>query len=430
MAEQKKQAEALFAEIKPANRAVKMSAVAFVLVFVLGISMFAGLNFYADPYGYFAKENGQVVLDSYDTNYKLQHVSVLKNLPSDTFQGLIVGGSKSAVLSTGLLRHYTGKNYYMTNITYGNFDFYEQIITYALSHQQIKHVVLHLSGLEVYVEEPVEEDRHTPVELTGGSKYEDDFHYMFLGVNEAVETLTTGNRNAGSEFESDKALQIGKDPNEELDRIISYAGRGKYHRMTMAEDPATYEKWAEQYVLDYYGDYGWTLGQLFEYYSPNLINKDSNIQTLQRIKNICDAYGAELTVIMGSTFLGELYRYESAEYWDYIYEMVQITDVWDFSYYCDYNMNPYNFFNAAHNLETTAWQMVMNMYGERVNDYGQLLTKENVVEKLQERMESYYRLQKEWMETGTIELKGYDDPSNISKLPDWVMEMDLSYGGM
>jgi len=418
----------LFAEIKPANRIVKLSVVVFVLLFVLGIATFAGLNYFCDPYGYFAMRKGEVVLGSYDANYKLQHVSVLKNMPSDTFQGLVVGGSKAAVLSTDLLQHYTGKKYYMTNITYGNLQYYEQIIKYALKHQQIKHIVVHLSGLEVYAEEPVEEDRYTPAELSGEARWKDDFHYLFLGVNEAIEMIASGEVNKEyGEVTRTRAQNTYTNAMQAKEKVAGNVSQ--YYQAVNENDVSTYENWARKYVTNLYGSFEARMGQLFQGNSPILLNKNSNIQAMQRIKNLCDAYGAELTIIMGSTFLGELVNYESAEYWDYIYQMVQINDVWDFSYYCDYNMNPFNFFNETHNLDTVAWNMVMNMYGDRVNDYGQLLTKENVVEKLQERMEAYYRLQKEWKETGTIALKGYDDPSNISKLPDWVLEMDLACAG-
>lgn len=411
------------ATIKKVSRAC---VIAFAVVFVLGIAAFAGLNYIADPYAFFAMERGDVVTNPHVENYKLMNAYTLANEPSNTYTGIIIAGSKGAVISPAVLEHYTGYHYYQSNITYGNFDYYEQQIVYALQHQQIKHVVLHLSGLEVYVEEPSEESRHTPVVISGEPLWKDYFHYAFLGMNTAVDRLFD------TKFDASKMTQktelVNPTVREELDRIVKDAGRRAYHTRTDGTQES-YEKYAKQYVLDYYGDYNWAVGQLFSWYEPDLINKDACIATLQRIKNTCDAYGAELTVILGSTFLTELYRYECPDYYDYIYQIAQICDLWDFSYFCDYNLNPYNFFNANHNLESIAVQMIMKMYGDELNDYGQLITKDNVLEKMQERQRAYYELQKEWQATGTIALKGYDDPSNISVLPNWVYDMDLTYQG-
>lgn len=397
----------------------------FTVIFVLGIVAFAAINYFSDPYGYFAMQRGEIVTKPYIKNLRLMLENVFHENPSDTYTGIIVGGSKSAVLSPAIFEYYTGNRYYNANISYGNFEDYETVIRYAFQHQQIKHVVLHLSGLEVYdpalVGKADNESNRMPEVIYTGSDWADMMHYAFLGMNITMDELVDG-------YDVSKKttpVVLGKTVQEELERIETAAGHAAYLKQTEAKTRESYETYAQKYVIDYYGPFDWTMGQLFEYYQPDLIYKQSNIDTLIRIKNICEAYGAELTVIMGATFIGELYLNECPDYWEYIYDMAQITDIWDFSYYCDYNRNPYNFFNAAHNLAPIAWQMVMNMYGERVNDYGQLITKENALEKVTERMQAYYTLQKQWRETGNIELEDYDDPSNISVMPDWVYEMDL-----
>ena len=89
-------------------------------------------------------------------------------------------------------------------------------------------------------------------------------------------------------------------------------------------------------------------------------------------------------------------------------------EVWDFSSFCDVNLNPYNFANEKHFNRAVADCMVNIMYGaEAREDFGIVLTPENILPYLLQRRADFKKLRAEYLMNGYVQLKGMDDPSYI-----------------
>lgn len=442
--------------MKKLNKKLICSFVAVVLIGVIG---FAALNYLVDPFGYFRLSAGfstsfSTIKLTGDHNNRLRSVCNLKNtIQSDTYQGLIVGGSKSMPITAELMESYTGLKYLSCSASYGEFEFYEQIIRYALQHQQLRHVVLHLSGVEVWENPPSEgvETYRSPKVITSKNDYtlSDVIYYLFADVGNSINSIRNG---SAPSLQERFTVQKGEEHpysaiNPRNKKLAEQMGISDYTtqdmhsvevRISMGREFNDYykeiqkegakEQWAENRVVNAYGvPYVSQLKHLF-LVEKKLINKKSNIEHLRNIINMCNAYGVELTLIQGAAFLTERMNYECPEYWDYLHQIAALTDFYDFSYFCDINMNPYNFFDPSHNLDFVTCVMLDNIYGNGTIPFGHKITSENSSEYITQRINDFYRLESELKSTGTIQLPGLGSESDLSSLPgEFWLEM-LSRG--
>ena len=88
----------------------KQWLILFFAVVAVGTAAFMMVNYMIDPTGYFSVERkaGEVDANGYTRAAKSKYIKKHK----DEYNAVVLGGSKSGVLSTELLSEYTGKNYY------------------------------------------------------------------------------------------------------------------------------------------------------------------------------------------------------------------------------------------------------------------------------------------------------------------------------
>ena len=424
------------------NKKILISFLVSALCVVLFLT---SVNAYVDKYYFFRIKNGTIEKFDYDdtlANERMLSAYLLKNNPKGTYDGIIVGGSKARPLSPDIFKHYTGMNYLSCVADCGYMEYYEQIINYAIKEQDIKHVILHFSGRETFQKLVGDIKYRIPAVVQGKSELTDDVYYLFTNISDTLKDEETKKKTVKlSKLSSLNHRITSRNPQEDINKpfadylgisddekqINSWIGEARietaklngmynyYGRMTSGVDGAK-EEWTAGYVYDYYNSYDEDLYELFEEV-PYLPYLESNLEVLRRIKNTCDEHGVKLDVMIGSVFMIERCKYEGQEYWNYLKQIADITDFYDFSYFCDINNNPYNFLNGTHNLDSLAWVMISSMNGYDPYNYGKYVTKGNVDEYIREREEAYYKCKLEYESTGTVWLKGLDDESNLSVLP-------------
>ncbi len=366
----------------------------FFIILAVGIGVFMTTNFFVDPTGYFAVERGAEEVDANGYTRAAKSKYVKKH--ADEYNAVVLGGSKSGVLSTELLSEYTGKNYYNFYFAYGCFADFLTYTQYLIDTAGIEEITLHLSSIEVqkYNREDTNEIYEVPAVVNGS----------FL--DKALENLNYLCRNITSSIDY---LREGQDELEKgMDSLVTGERNYSYPYSLMDED---WNAYVDEYVLPRYQQ---NLRPLFER-EPSVPAIEKNIEAMRQIKAICDENGVTLKVVIGPTFLAEIYKFEGEAYYDYLRELVQITDIWDFSGFIPENLNPYNFVNEGHYNNTVADLMVNIMYGKAQREgFGIVLTKENIEEYLAERKADYERLKAEYEETGTVALYGLEDESYIA----------------
>lgn len=365
----------------------------FFAIVAVGMAGFMGVNFYIDDSGYFAVERGA---DSVDANgYTRAAKTKYLTKHADSYNAVVIGGSKAGVLSTERLSEYTGKNYYNFYVAYGCFSDYLTYISYLIDTLDLEEITLHLSSIEVqqYDRSSTNAIYEVPAMVNGNA------------VDVALETLNYLCRNIETSVAyalEDKSLRAnGMDSLQTGERNYSYP----YELIQQDE-----ESYVKKYVLPRYEK---NLKRLFTE-KANTRAADKNIVAMRQIKTLCDENDVTLKVVIGPTFLAELYKFEGEAYDSYLKELVDITEIWDFSGMTLENRNPYNFINEGHYKNAVADLMVDTMYGKAQKEgFGILLTKENIGTYLQNRHSTWETLKEEYEQTGTVQLQTKDDDSYI-----------------
>lgn len=368
--------------------------VLFFSIVAAGIAVFMAANFLVDPTGYFAVERGAVEIDANGYTRAAKSKYIKKN--ADKYNAAVLGGSKAGVLSTELLSEYTGKNYYNFYVAYGCFADFLTYAQYLIDTAGVEEITLHLSSIEVqkYSRADVNEVYEVPAVVDGSLPEQllETLNYLCRNIESTLEYA----------FEGNTEQERGMDSLADGERNYSYP------YSLMEEDADVY---VEEYVLPRYEK---NLKKLFNGKDPSMPALEKNIKAMKKLKELCDERNVALKVVIGPTFLAEMYKFESQAYYDYLRELVEITDLWDFSGFTQENLNPYNFVNEGHYTNAVADLMVDTMYGKDSKEgFGIYLTRDNIEEYLAERDADFARLQEEYEKTGTVALFGTNHESLI-----------------
>ena len=122
------------------------------------------------------------------------------------------------------------------------------------------------------------------------------------------------------------------------------------------------------------------------------------------------------------TFIGEIHKYTTPQFSQYLKDLVAITPIWNFSGLNDVDLNPYNFCDGGHCFTFVADKMIEIAYGNSstpnttdLDTFGILLTPDNIDAYIARQREKWLALKAEYNATGTITLKGKDDESYLGK---------------
>ncbi len=411
--------------------------IAFVAIILLVLVFICSVNYFIDPYGYFRFQGGNYFELNDDYYTRVLKAERIKNF-ADEYDAYIIGGSKSSGIRADSMEKYDGHKYYNSYIQSGNFEEYEKYINYIFEQDDdVKKILLCISSIEVksYSRQDMGDTYVTPAQVDGRSKIAEVFKMLMKNLKVADEEtekidegktnpvaypeLPSGERNIGKYYDA-----VSLDPEWFEKRYVLY-------EQTISEK----EKGAkpETYNFDL------QLNKLFNEELEQSEDMKLCLEALRRIKSVCEENGAELQVVFVPSFISEMAVYEGPQFWNYYGEVVKIVgDVWDFSDYNDIILNPYNFYNYGHFFYDVGDLMIETMkenrqiysdeddspfthFGYHVySDVADCEKDESALaitaaDYLSQREKQYDILRKEYVETGTIELKGYDDDSNVVK---------------
>ena len=369
-----------------------------VLGVVLGVVLWiAGMNYFVDPFGYFHfkggdynKINFHVTTEHYLRFLDAEHIKHF----GDRYDAYILGGSKSGAYRTDKLSELDGYRYYNVWSSVGSVQNYCYFAKYILENANPKKIIINLSGGETrkFDRQHVSDMCVIPAQVTGDSVFLENLEFLFKDVHVAMDVLKKRKK---------------EDPKNSYDN--SHTGERtltKYYR-SRAKDPL---KFVTKNVLMNYDK------QLKQLFTGRLSNNGYReiLEAIREVKALCEEKGVEFMLMLAPTFIAEMSEHDCEAYWEYMEELAVITDYWDFSGYNDVNLNPYNFYNDGHFLYEITDLVVDTITGaDSYEGFGTYVTLENVYSHVQERKEKYLALQKEYLETGTVKLQEYTDPSNI-----------------
>lgn len=373
----------------------KKWSLAVLILVVLVFAGIAGMNYVVDPFGYFTFRSGdyedidfQADTTYYQRMLKAKHVQNF----SENYDAYLLGGSKAGSYQPETLSKMDGYRYFNMFELGGNFSEYETTVRYLLQTAAPKKIVLSISGGEIrsYTKDSKNLTFRIPAVMTGGSELKEFVDFLFLDANKGFDRLQE--RSSGKTY-----YELMKDGSRNIQ---------KYYK-SLAADPDAY---VQRRVLKPFAKHMYTLFETNterEYYQASL-------DSLKRIKNMCNSAGVEFMVIVAPAFIGEMSEHDTTYYRDYLLNMAAITDYWDFSGYNDIDMNPYNYYNEGHFYYEIAELIVDTITGtDSYPGFGTYVTRYNAAEHIAQRTADYERLKQEYETTGTIALQGMQDASFI-----------------
>ena len=364
-----------------------ISFVVIILILLLGIAI---LNVVVDPYGYFDGIDGKnknIHDNSYIRVFKANHIKRYGN----NYDAYLIGGSKGGCYTSEMLKKLDGYNYYNTFITCGNYEEYYIFAKYIIDNTDAKKIVLNLSGFEGLFDVRTGLKQETPAILTDENEIGEFISFLFknpsTSINEIIKSTAT-----------DRQLDDG---------IRNLA---RYYEKRI-ENPEKYVQEKVIYALNK------DMDLLTEKISTrNFSSIPNDLKYVRQIVNLCKENDVELLVINSPTPLTSRQDYECEVYWNFLAQLAQITDFWDFTSLNDINLNPYNFYDDAHAFYEVNDFVIDTIMGTRSYEgFGKYITKDNVYEYLQERKTEMAELLDEYKTTGTVRLGGYKDSSNLVK---------------
>lgn len=377
------------------NKKSRFWVFGFLAVIAAGLAIYMGINYYADPLGYFTNEKkvDHYFSDDFTRAIKARY---LKN-HKDEIEAVVMGGSKAGVIDPARLTAYTGLNYYNLYMNMGNFSDYLDFTRFLIDEVKIRELTLSLSSFETvrYDRSNTGSNYKKPALLVGN---------LLDQTGEFLSNLMLDQKTVREAF--DDRVPRRTDTADNL-----YTGM-RNRKANTASAFSNHDLWVQNKVLKKFEK---NLEKLFsgELQTEQEEVRQANLAALREIKRLCDEHGVTLKVFIGASFLGDRYFYECPGYYSYLAMMVDILgEVWDFSAFNDVNRNPYNFYDPKHYSRGIADQMVDIMYGrEEAGEFGVLLTPDNVYPYLEKRRADFEELKKEFEQTGTLALLTKEDPS-------------------
>lgn len=391
---------------------VKSFAILVICVFTVSAFFLACVNVFATKIwskhlksdwktGYIWVSDAWTMIEN-KTNYISQ-----KDLLYNAF---LFGGSKSGAMQARTLKKYTGNDFYNYWTHSGCFENYEMFSNYILNkYKDINEVIICLSSHEV-------EHFKAKYELVPSKIQRNPFSSFTVKVKIFKEKY----------LNIQTFIDLYRDRNTENLEPLMFSDGGRDYSLSFSKLNENSEKYIKDNVLPYWhlqdGGCEKSLHDLF-YREPQLLACDKNIEALKRIKSKLDKRGIKLTIVIMPTFIGEIHKYTTTQFSQYLKDLVSIQNIFNFSGLNDIDLNPYNFADGGHCFDFVADKMIETMYSERPNTsdmdaFGILLTKDNIEQYIESQRTKWQQLKNEYEATGTIRLYDMNHPSYLEAIVD------------
>ncbi len=333
--------------------------VTFILTALLLASALAVFNVLTDPFGVF----GDRLLNwySYDeTNNPRAAKGQYLRGHLDDYDSYILGCSSTSSYPVAALNELYNASFY-NYIVYGaDMLDTEQMAKWLLEHDDVRYIFLN-----VYIDNGLSYDNESnpytysmPCYMDGSSPLRFYSRFAFASPSYGIAKLKAR--------KADTWLQQSFD--------VFLPETGEYDkRKRDIEHIGALDKYLESYPV--FTDYPQTF--------MNLNTKTQCMESVARIRELCEQHGAELIVAAAPLYCDYLNNFDTAAVQLFYTELAQVTDFWDFSY-SSVSFEPRYFYDGTHFRNAVGDMIAARLGGDTERyvpeDFGFYVTKENAAE--------------------------------------------------
>ena len=331
----------------------------FLLTALLLAAALAGFNLYTDPFGVF----GDQALDWYSfdetNNPRAAKLAWLKT-HLDDYDSYLVGCSSTSSYPVAALNAAYDAQFYDTFFYGADMLDAEQIAAWLLEHDRVRYIFLNVeidNGHSYdYESHPLTDSM--PPEAAGGSKLRYYARFAFASPEYGLAKL----RDRRTDTYLSQPFDVFDVPT------------GAYDKKKRDVEPIG----AIEPYLDAY--------PVFRSYPTdrrNLAFTAQCMESVARIRDMCEKAGAELIVAAAPVYCDDLARFDRGEVTNYYAALARVTDFWDFSY-SSVSFEPRYFYDATHFRNCVGEMAVARIAGNEAvyipADFGRYVTAENAAE--------------------------------------------------
>jgi peptidoglycan/xylan/chitin deacetylase (PgdA/CDA1 family) len=329
---------------------------AFILTCLAICVLFAAYNALIDPFGIFGDKLLRYPEYSMTQNPRIAKIAYLdKNY--EKYDSYVIGCSKSSSLPTDSLNKYFSATFY-NMIMYGG-DLYdiEKTAEYIVNNYTAKNIVV-LIGLEearAFNTEADETKGNLHAKVDGSAIFPFYLKYLFLNPEYSKSKI---------ESYLDRSYLISPDE-------VFVAQTGTYNKSKRDAEripPLT------AYLRE---NPNFTSATWYN----TIPDADLCVQSIKRIKALCEDNGISFTLIACPVYEKELRCYNSEELLAYYKKIAEVTDFWNFSGYTDITYEPRYFYDSMHFRNCVGDMMLSKMFNDSSvyvpENFGDYITSEN-----------------------------------------------------
>ena len=323
---------------------------------VLGAAVL-GFNWLVDPFGVFSHKALEWPSYEMTMNPRTAKITYLKE-HHEEYDSYILGCSSVSSFPTDALNTYFDANFY-NMIAYGaDMLDVEQQAFYLVENYEVKNLVVsvYIDNAMNYNEEADPLAYAMPPETTGENPLAFYAKYLFMDPRHSLDKV------------QDTYLTQTFD--------VFDASDGAYDKKVRDAEPiGNMDAYLESYPV--FANY------------PALSNQTNEeaitgtLESLTRIKQLCEDNGVQLTVVTAPVYADYLASFPWEQVADFYTRLAEVTDYWDFSY-SSVSFEPRYFYDETHFRECVGDMALARMFGdERVyipEDFGAYVTADNVAE--------------------------------------------------
>ena len=332
--------------------------VVFFATILLLIMLLALFNLLVDPFGVF----GDPIFNWYSYNMTMNpRVAKIAyiNRNHERFDSFIIGSSGTSAFPTDMLNEHFDASFFNMFMYGSDMLHVEQTVRYLIDNFTVENLVL-----SVYIDSAIYFDtqhNHRTLKMhartTGGSRL--SFYRRFLIM----------------------------DPQYSMDKIRSFRQRtylpqsfnvfdtstGAYDKRARAAEPiGCMERYLEAYPI-------------FANYPPGrrlMLELDNSIRSIERIRDMCEAAGINLMVIVFPVYHEHFARFYHCEVTEFFTRLADVVPFWDFSM-SSVSFEPRYFYDATHFRGDVGAMALTRIFGGDLYvppDFGVFVTSENAYE--------------------------------------------------